>query len=79
MRSKFWGRFNVPVLVLLSEEDEYVPAHVNQLALLKKYQRCNAYVSELSGYIPDANHAVVLPDSQKWLAKTVVKFLQDVA
>ncbi|KAM3447051.1 hypothetical protein MY3296_009095 [Beauveria thailandica] len=75
-REKFWGRFTKPVLVLHSEDDEYVPAHVSQDALRKLYRAASSLVSPLSGSIPDATHAVANTAGQEWLAKTVVKFLQ---
>ncbi|ATY67430.1 hypothetical protein A9K55_000059 [Cordyceps militaris] len=75
-RNRFWGRFTKPVLVLHSEEDEYVPAHVNQDALRKLYHAASPLVSPLSGSIPDATHAVANTAGREWLAKTVVKFLQ---
>lgn len=75
-RKKLWGRFTKPVLVLHSEEDEYVPVHVNQDALRKLYREASPLVSPLSGSIPDATHTVQNAAGQEWLAKTVVKFLQ---
>ncbi|KAJ4153202.1 hypothetical protein LMH87_009701 [Akanthomyces muscarius] len=75
-RKKLWGRFTKPVLVLHSEEDEYVPVHVNQDALRKLYREASPQVSPLSGSIPDASHTVQNANGREWLAKTVVKFLQ---
>lgn len=75
-RTKIWSRFTKPVLVLHSEEDEYVPPHVSQDALRKKYLAANPLVSTLSGSIPDASHAVRAMPGQEWLAKRVVQFLQ---
>ncbi|TQV92628.1 Protein of unknown function DUF1749 [Cordyceps javanica] len=77
-RKNIWARFTKPVLVLHSEEDEYVPAHVNQDALRKLYHAASTLVSPLSGSIPDATHAVSNATGQEWLAKTVVKFLQSI-
>ncbi|KAJ3496767.1 hypothetical protein NLG97_g2415 [Lecanicillium saksenae] len=75
-RKQIWGRIKKPILVLHSEEDEYVPAHVSQDALRKLYQEANPLVSTLSGSIPDASHAVYHAAGREWLAKRVVQFLQ---
>ncbi|OAR05936.1 hypothetical protein LLEC1_03700 [Akanthomyces lecanii] len=75
-RKKLWGRFTNPVLVLHSEEDEYVPVHVSQDTLRKLYREASAQVSPLSGSIPDAGHTVQNANGREWLGKTVVKFLQ---
>ncbi|OAA58760.1 hypothetical protein ISF_06543 [Cordyceps fumosorosea ARSEF 2679] len=74
-RTRIWGRLTKPVLVLHSEDDEYVPVHVNQDALRKLYHAASPLVSPLSGSIPDATHAVANVAGREWLAKTVVKFL----
>ncbi|KAH7143915.1 hypothetical protein EDB81DRAFT_796790 [Dactylonectria macrodidyma] len=73
--SKFWARFQKPVLALHSAEDEYVPDRVDQAALNKRYQNASAMVSPLSGVIPGASHTVAEPEAQKWFAKRVGDFL----
>lgn len=73
----FWGRYNVPALVLHSEKDQYVPEGVNQTALNKKYQAANRHISPLSCVVPGANHAVEEPEAQKFLSKRVVEFLRE--
>ncbi|KAK2590004.1 hypothetical protein QQS21_012316 [Conoideocrella luteorostrata] len=74
--SKYWGRFNKPVLALHSADDEYVPEHVDQANQNKRFQKANPMVSSLSGLIPDASHAVLEEDAREWLARRVTEFLR---
>ncbi|UKZ81272.1 hypothetical protein TrVFT333_009044 [Trichoderma virens FT-333] len=74
--NKFWSRFSKPVLVLHSEEDEFVPARVDQAALNKRYQAASSFVSPLSGLIPGTGHTVWHEEAQEWLAGRVIEFLQ---
>ncbi|KAI5459859.1 hypothetical protein BGZ63DRAFT_415318 [Mariannaea sp. PMI_226] len=75
---KFWGRFNKPVLVMHSGNDEYVPQRVDQDASNRRYQAASPFVSPLSGLIPGANHAVEQPEAQQWFAVRVAEFLKTV-
>ncbi|KAI8715426.1 hypothetical protein NCS52_01050200 [Fusarium sp. LHS14.1] len=70
-----WAKFEKPVLVLHSGNDEYVPERVDQAARNKKYQELNPVVSPLSGLIPGASHTVDQPEAQEWLTKRVIEFL----
>ncbi|KAH7326380.1 hypothetical protein B0I35DRAFT_475036 [Stachybotrys elegans] len=72
---KFWSRFEKPVLVLHSEEDEHVPKHVNQEELNKRYQKAGKHVSSLSGIIPGTGHTVRGQEARDWLADRVIQFL----
>ncbi|KAJ4224865.1 hypothetical protein NW759_005573 [Fusarium solani] len=74
-----WARFEKPVLVLHSGNDEYVPERVDQAARNKKYQELNPVVSPLSGLIPGASHTVDQPEAQEWLTKRVIEFLGTLA
>ncbi|EWZ95187.1 hypothetical protein BFJ70_g13831 [Fusarium oxysporum] len=71
-----WSRFNKPVLVLHSAEDEFVPERIDQAASNKKYKALNPAVSRLSGLIPGASHTVDQPQAQEWLSKTVIEWLK---
>ncbi|KAM5345372.1 hypothetical protein ACJ41O_011234 [Fusarium nematophilum] len=73
--TKFWSRFEKPVLVLHSEKDEYVPDRIDQAAKNKQYREANPVVSPLSGLIPGASHTVDQPEAQEWLSKRVLEFL----
>ncbi|KAF4123188.1 Protein of unknown function (DUF1749) [Geosmithia morbida] len=73
---KYWGRFKSPVLVAHSEKDEYVPGHVDQEALSKRYREASPLVSPLSGLIPNTGHTVKHEEAREWLAKRVGEFLE---
>ncbi|CCT71243.1 uncharacterized protein FFUJ_08703 [Fusarium fujikuroi IMI 58289] len=71
-----WSRFNKPVLVLHSGEDEFVPGRIDQAASNNRYKTLNPVVSRLSGLIPGASHTVDQPQAQEWLSKTVIEWLK---
>ncbi|KAF5021709.1 hypothetical protein F66182_6266 [Fusarium sp. NRRL 66182] len=73
--AKNWSRFEKPVLVLHSGEDEFVPARIDQAASNERYKKLNPLVSSLSGLIPGASHTVDQPEAQEWLSKRVIEFL----
>jgi pimeloyl-ACP methyl ester carboxylesterase len=75
----FWSRFQKPVLVLHSGDDEFVPERVDQAASNKRYQAASPLVSPLSGLIPGASHTVEEPEAQEWFAKRVGEFLKTLA
>ncbi|KAK7415109.1 hypothetical protein QQX98_006141 [Neonectria punicea] len=73
--SKYWKRFQKPVLALHSSNDEYVPERVDQAVLNKRYRDANPMVSSLSGLIPGACHTVAEPEAQEWFARRIAEFL----
>lgn len=75
---RYWGRFKKPVLALHSGKDEFVPGSIDQAALNKRYREASPMVSDLSGLIPGAGHAVLQEDSREWLGAKVVEFLKTV-
>lgn len=74
-----WSRFDKPVLILYSGEEEYAPKGVDTAALVDRWLSfCPPGVgSKLSGLIPGANHAVDAPDAQEWLCDRVIAFLNE--
>ena len=74
--SQIWKRFKQPVLVLHSEEDEFVPPDVDQAGLNARYQDQNPLVSPLSGLIPGTGHTVLQEEARSWLSNRVVEFLK---
>mgnify|MGYP001006492127 CR=1 FL=1 len=74
--SRYWSRFNKPVLVLHSANEEHVPDFVNQVTENQRFQKANSTVSPLSGLIPEASHQVLEDSAREWLAQRVVEFLQ---
>ncbi|KAK7957324.1 uncharacterized protein PG986_006546 [Apiospora aurea] len=76
----FWQRFEKPLLILHSGNDEYVPSSVDKEGLVKQWKTlCRPGVaSDLSGTIPNADHRVEKPpgEAEKWLVDTVLKFLK---
>ncbi|KAI1393762.1 DUF1749-domain-containing protein [Hypoxylon trugodes] len=76
----FWQRIDKPLLILHSENDEFVTPDVDKEALITHWKSlCQPGIaSDLSGVIPGATHRVEEPESEKWLADTVVKFLQSI-
>ncbi|KFH41779.1 hypothetical protein ACRE_075000 [Hapsidospora chrysogenum ATCC 11550] len=73
---RHWGRFEKPVLVLHSGEEEFVPKSIDQVALNKRYQDASPMVSRLSGLIPGAGHAVEDDAAREWLAVRTAEFLE---
>lgn len=74
--SKVWSRFDKPFLVLHSDEDEFVPSHIDKKGLVESWRKANSRMSALSGTIPGANHTVDAEESRQWLAATVTEFLK---
>lgn len=73
---EYWGRFKKPALVLHSEKDEFVPEHIDQVALSKRYKEAGPMVSPLSDLIPNTGHTVLNDDARQWLAERVAQFLE---
>ncbi|KAK5988917.1 UPF0613 protein PB24D3.06c [Cladobotryum mycophilum] len=73
---EFWSRFKKPVLILHSEEDEFVPLRIDQAELNKKWQQAGPLVSPLSGLIPGTGHTVLQEQAREWLAERVMQFLR---
>jgi hypothetical protein len=68
------------VLVLPSEDDEFVPPHVDKAQLLARWRRLApaGIVSPLSGLVPDATHVLLRPEGQAWVADRVLGFLRGI-
>lgn len=64
------------MLVLHSEEDEFITDKIDQEALNKRYRDANPLVSSLSGLIPGTGHTVLGDEARQWLAQRVVQFLR---
>ncbi|EAQ91032.1 hypothetical protein CHGG_02967 [Chaetomium globosum CBS 148.51] len=75
--AEIWGKLEQPVLIVPSEKDEWVPAEIDVMGLVKKWKSfCRPGIaSELSGLIPGANHRVDNDAGQEWLADRVARFL----
>lgn len=73
----FWGRVQKPILIVLSDADEFVPASVDVSGQMGRWKSfCNPGIaSDLSGLIPGANHRVDDSAAQDWLADRVARFL----
>lgn len=76
------GKFRVinrPTLMLLSENDEMIPASVDQTALLKRWiQASSLMVDQFSAVVPDADHTLSGIATRRWVADRVVQFLRSV-
>lgn len=73
-----FGRFKSPVLVLFSEEDEFMPKHIDTAALIKRWSgfcRAPGAISDLSTTIPGAAHNVRQPEARVLMVDRVAKFL----
>ncbi|CCF35050.1 hypothetical protein CH063_06913 [Colletotrichum higginsianum] len=77
LKGKF-GRIDKPVLFLPGEQDELVLPSVDKKKLLERWcQACpSGTVSELSGHIPGADHAVSQPEAREWVGATIKNFLE---
>ncbi|KAG5966845.1 hypothetical protein E4U58_002417 [Claviceps cyperi] len=73
---KYWSRFNKPVLVLHSANEEFLPDFVDQAKENQRYQKANPMVSPLSGLIPGASHQVLEESAREWLAQRVLEYLR---
>ncbi|KAL8370403.1 hypothetical protein RB595_000670 [Gaeumannomyces hyphopodioides] len=75
--ASFWSKFQKPVLVLPSGEDEHVPESIDVPKLIARWASLapDGIVSDLSGPIPGASHTVRSPESREWMADIVVRFL----
>ncbi|KAI0024974.1 hypothetical protein F4780DRAFT_486986 [Xylariomycetidae sp. FL0641] len=78
--ASYWQRVDKPIMMLHSGNDEYVPQSVDKKGLIQRWRKmCRpGMASELSGVIPGADHRVEVPESEDWLANTVVKFLRGI-
>ncbi|KAK3322133.1 dolichol-phosphate mannosyltransferase [Apodospora peruviana] len=78
--ARIWGRLDrggARVLIVLSAEDEHVPKSVDIGKVVERWKEAGgSAVSELSGFIPGANHRVEKPEAQEWLANRVARFLE---
>ncbi|CAJ2506233.1 Uu.00g003630.m01.CDS01 [Anthostomella pinea] len=76
----YWQRVDKPIMILHSGNDEYVPKSVDKEGLVQHWRSlCRPGIaSELSGITPGAGHRVEEPEAEKWLANTVVQFLQSI-
>ncbi len=76
--SSFWSKFQKPVLLVPSGDDEHVPKSIDVGKSLSRWSSfCSPGIfSPLSGLIPGANHNVAKPEAQRWLANRVTQFLQ---
>ncbi|KAK4097959.1 DUF1749-domain-containing protein [Parathielavia hyrcaniae] len=72
-----FGRVDKLLLILSAGDDELVPPTVDREALLGRWiAACRPGIaSDLSGFIPGANHVVSKPEAQAWLAERVGEFL----
>jgi hypothetical protein len=71
-----WADFGKPVLILLSEKDQFVPNHVEKGQLLKSWMAQSRMISSLSGLVFNADHEVSDPAAQRFLASRVFEFLE---
>lgn len=71
-----WGSVKKPILIVPSEEDEFVPPDVDFEKLIAKWKSYCPMASDLSALIPGAGHTVDPPASQDWLGERVVSFLR---
>jgi hypothetical protein len=76
--STTFGRIDKPVMFLPCGDDQMVPPSVDREELLARWIGACApgLASKLSGFVPGADHIVSKPEAWKWLADTVVKFLE---
>ncbi|KAK7908603.1 hypothetical protein PG985_015906 [Apiospora marii] len=79
--SRFWKKFEKPLLILHSDMDRYVDPSIDKKAQIDGWKAlCHPGIaSDLSGVIPGAGHSVRQPEGEKWLVDTVVKFLKSEA
>ena len=77
---EIWGALEQPVLILPSAKDEWVPADIDVMGLVARWEGfCKPGIaSGHNGLIPGANHRVDNSDGQEWLADRVVRFLADI-
>ncbi|KAH6651223.1 hypothetical protein F5144DRAFT_609025 [Chaetomium tenue] len=75
-----FGRLDKPVLILPAGDDELVPPAVDRQALLGRWvAACRpGVVSDLSGFVPGADHALVGDGAGEWVAGRVGGFLEGV-
>ena len=79
--SEIFGRVDKPIMILPGGEDEMVPPFVDREALLQRWiSGCRPGIaSELSGFIPGADHVLSQKDAQEWVAGRVKVFLGGLA
>jgi hypothetical protein len=75
-----FGRIDKPVLFVPAGSDEMVPPSVDRHELLARWiSFCRkGLASDLSAFIPGADHVVSGSEAQKWLAKKVKGFLESI-
>ncbi|EDO17153.1 hypothetical protein Kpol_1072p23 [Vanderwaltozyma polyspora DSM 70294] len=74
-----FGSLRTPFLIAYSEEDEFVPDHVNKQELILKWKNCSnsEYWSQYSGLIKGASHTVRQEESQKLLYSNIIRFIDE--
>lgn len=79
-KEKTFGQLTVPVLVLYSGNDEFVPDHVDKEELVKRFQKATnpKLWSPYSGVVPNATHSLegAPKESYNDLIARSVKFLE---
>ncbi|VVT45501.1 uncharacterized protein SAPINGB_P000771 [Magnusiomyces paraingens] len=77
-----FGKVSVPLLVLYSGADEYVPVKVDKKSLVKRFQNATKsdFWSPLSHVVPDATHNLADSPQSSYddLISSVVAFIQSV-
>jgi alpha-beta hydrolase superfamily lysophospholipase len=70
----------VPVLIVPSEKEEWVPSSVDVPGMIERWKSFAkpGIVSELGGLIPGANHRVDNDQGQECLSDRVARFLRDI-
>ena len=79
--SEIFGRVDKPIMILPGGEDEMVPPFEDREVLLQRWiSACKSGIaSELSGFIPAADHVLSPGPAREWLAGRVKEFLGDLA
>ncbi|KAF6822813.1 hypothetical protein CPLU01_11780 [Colletotrichum plurivorum] len=73
-----FGKVDKSILLLPGEQDELVLPSVDKKELLERWIKAcpERTVSQLSGLVPEADHAISDPEAQAWVGATVRRFLE---
>ncbi|ORZ04318.1 hypothetical protein BCR41DRAFT_425986 [Lobosporangium transversale] len=73
-----FGQVKIPLIMVHSGKDEYIPAHVDKQRLVAQLSAACGQASMGAVVLPDANHAISDQASQIKFCEVVIQFIQQI-